>query len=227
MDRNDFIENILGGIFAVIAVAAAVAELFIGGVTAASAAACVKDIFGTLTVVVLFFAMVRDKLPRADFRQRFDAEMDAACEKYGALVRKETLNSAAEQDTKYAAAKRNKLASTICYVMADNINVMFGTPCNNYQRFLEVQNGDAAAAKFLLRKTFFNSPDFNENTLKSIGAKLYINLSAKYGGDWHHDEKKNEITVSFGRALKSSRDARMLAEICDHAVMLYVAESKK
>lgn len=46
MEKNDFIEQIIGGIFAIIAVGAAIAELVINGISSATIASCIKIFSG-------------------------------------------------------------------------------------------------------------------------------------------------------------------------------------
>lgn len=59
MDRRDWIEVYIGGAFGVIAIIAAIAEYCLGD--AGALAGCVKDISGTLVVVVLLFASIKFK----------------------------------------------------------------------------------------------------------------------------------------------------------------------
>jgi len=75
-DRKDFIEQILGGIFGIIAVAAAVCEMYLSGINAASIAGCVKDAFGTMAIIVLFFAIIKDSIPKAKFVDRLEAALN-------------------------------------------------------------------------------------------------------------------------------------------------------
>lgn len=63
MDRNDFTEKVIGGVLGAIAIVAAVMEMILGGFTAESIVAAVKDIAGTLVVVVLLVAFVKS-LPK-------------------------------------------------------------------------------------------------------------------------------------------------------------------
>lgn len=63
MDKIDFQEKVLGGIFGGIAIIAAIAEMFINGIDAASIVGAIKDVFGTLIVIVLFITFIR-QLPK-------------------------------------------------------------------------------------------------------------------------------------------------------------------
>lgn len=227
MDRNDFIEKIIGGIFAVIAVMAAIAEMFINGVSASTVTAGIKDVFGTLAVVVLFLAVVKDKIPSRDFREAFDNAMSGVCEKYKPLIRKETINSNGT-DTATKQNKVEKLERTICYQMADNINVIFGKTCNNYPRFLEIENKETTIIKLLIRKSFFNCENYTDTLLVEISNKIKENLELKFRDySFAIDEKKNEIYINTNRLMSSNKDAQLLADFIDNVVMLYIAESKK
>lgn len=63
MDKMDRDEKLWGGIFGIIAILAALTEMFINGVTASSIAGAIKDISGTLVVVVLLVTFLKS-LPR-------------------------------------------------------------------------------------------------------------------------------------------------------------------
>ncbi len=64
MDEFDFKEKVFGGIFGVIAIIAAIAEMFANGISVASILGAIKDIFGTLVVVVLLITVVKNLLPK-------------------------------------------------------------------------------------------------------------------------------------------------------------------
>lgn len=63
MDNLDFKEKIWGGIFGIVAICAAVAEMFINGMNASSVVGAVKDVSGTLVVVVILIAFIKS-LPK-------------------------------------------------------------------------------------------------------------------------------------------------------------------
>ena len=228
MNRDDFIDKILGGIFAVVAIIAAVIELVLGDISTATVAACIKDVFSTLAVVVLFFAVIKDKMPARNFRQAFEREMVEISAKYAPLIRKEEAPETQDAESASSIAKKKKLDSVICYDMASNLNVIFGAPCNDYPRFLEIHSRETTVVKFLIRKKFFDSPEFTETTLIQVANNIYINLFPKFNKyDFKVDEKKNEIKVDTGRLMASKKDAIELANLIDNAIMLYIAESKK
>ena len=59
MDKMDRDEKLWGGILGIVSILAAIAEMFIIGIDAASVAGAIKDISGTLVVVILLVAFVR------------------------------------------------------------------------------------------------------------------------------------------------------------------------
>jgi len=63
MDRIDFQEKKWGFIFGVIAIIAAIVEMIVSGISAASVVGAIKDIFGTLVVVVVFYYVIKT-IPR-------------------------------------------------------------------------------------------------------------------------------------------------------------------
>lgn len=64
MDKFDFEEKVFGGIFGVVAIIAAIAEMFVNGISAASILGAIKDVFGTLVVVILLITVVKNLLPQ-------------------------------------------------------------------------------------------------------------------------------------------------------------------
>lgn len=71
-DKQDFIEPM----FCMIAVCAAVCEMYLSGVNAVSIAGCVKDVFGTLAIIVLFFEVIKNKIPKVRFVDRLKAALN-------------------------------------------------------------------------------------------------------------------------------------------------------
>ena len=228
MNREDFIDKILGGIFAFVAIGAAIIELALGDISAASIAACIKDVFSTLAVVVLFFAVIKDKIPARNFRQAFENAMLEISEKYSPLIRKEEVHESQNDESAAVIAKKKKLDAVICYDMSSNLNVIFGSSCNDYPRFLEIHSKETTIVKLLIRKKFFDSSEFTETTLLEVANKIKTNLSIKFNEySFSVDEKKIEIYINTNRAMSTKKDAAELANLIDNAIMLYIAESKK
>lgn len=63
MDKLDIQEKLWGGVFGVIAIVAAIGEMFVNGVNTASILGMVKDVSGTLVVVIVMVAVARLIVP--------------------------------------------------------------------------------------------------------------------------------------------------------------------
>lgn len=229
MERNVFIENFIGGGCAVVAVGAAVVEMLVNGVTSETLVACIKDVFGSLAIVVLFFALVRDKIPAKNFREAFFNAMNPICKKYNPLIRKEEVSESIKNaDTKGATAKKEKLNRVICYEMATDLNVLFNAQCKEYRRFLEIEITDTTIVKLLIRQKFFDYSNFSETTLADVGNKISSNLIVNYPNyKIKFNNKNNELLIDMNRVMKNNKDAVELSKVIDSVVMLYIAESKK
>ena len=81
MDKLDLKEKILGGIFGVIAIISAIVEMFANGISISTVAGMMKDVFGTLIVVVLFVMVVKSLIPRK-YKQSFEERLKSALDKW-------------------------------------------------------------------------------------------------------------------------------------------------
>jgi len=64
MDKLDSKEKIWGGIFGIIAIIAALAEMIVSGISVETVLGAIKDIAGTLIVVVLLVAFLKSLMPK-------------------------------------------------------------------------------------------------------------------------------------------------------------------
>jgi len=79
MDKLDVQEKIWGGIFGVVAVLAAIAEMLTNGISASSVFGMIKDVAGTLVVVVVMVAVARLLVPKKasrSFEDRFQKALE-------------------------------------------------------------------------------------------------------------------------------------------------------
>ena len=79
MDKIDVQEKILGGIFGIIAIAASVCEMFAGGINAASVFGMIKDVSGTLIVVIVMITMAKLIIPKK-YEKSFEERLSNALE---------------------------------------------------------------------------------------------------------------------------------------------------
>ena len=87
MDKMDFQEKFLGGIFGIIAIIAAIAEAIASGISAATIFAAIKDVSGTLIVAVLLITFLK-QLPRKpkNLRERLEKEVELWGSKNSPLI---------------------------------------------------------------------------------------------------------------------------------------------
>ena len=79
MDKLDLQEKIWGGIFGVIAILAAIAELIAGGISVAAVFGTIKDVSGTLVVVVVMVAvakLIAPKKQEKSFEERMTGSLN-------------------------------------------------------------------------------------------------------------------------------------------------------
>lgn len=79
MGDLDLKEKLWGGIFGVLAIIAAIGEMFANGISLGSVLSAVKDVSGTLVVVVLFIAVVKSLIPvknSMSFTEKLESGLD-------------------------------------------------------------------------------------------------------------------------------------------------------
>lgn len=224
MDKFDLEEKILGGIFGVISIIAAIIELCSNGFTLATIAGTIKDVFATLVVVVLFVTVMRALRPQKpkNFRDLLNNAMVKVEKNYTPLIKKIEEN---ENDTE---AKIQKLQTVIRYGISTNVNALFTRDCSNYIRFFDINANTPDSIVFPVRETFFGSTEkspFNAETIihKMCGSLQYRFPEYEVSGDF----KRNEIVVKFNKTLSSAEDAENLSRLIDTLILLYIAETKK
>lgn len=224
MDKFDLEEKILGGIFGVISIVATIIELCANGFSTATIFGAVKDIFGTLIVVVLFVAVMKALKPKKakNFRDLLNTSMEKVEANYAPLIRKAI---AKESDSE---AKTKKLENTIRYEIGSNINALFEGDCGSYIRFFDIDAHNPDRIVFPVRETFFGSKEDSPFDAERIIYKVSGSLQKRFPDyDIKNDLKKNEITVDFKKTLSTADDAESLSRLIDMVVLLFIAENKK
>ena len=221
MDRNDFIEKIVGGILGAIAIVAAIGEMILDGFTAESIVAAIKDISGTLIVVVLLVAFVKSlpKKPK-NFREQFEADMSEIEQAYAPLIVKYVPKDTAKESAK---AKNEK---TIRYDILSSVDALFGKEQADHLRLFELNAEKPEKMCFYVREKFFGKP-FDA---KEIAENLSGRLQAKfpdYSVTHSADSSGETITVNFNKAMETEQDAAALVNLINAAILLFVARNKK
>lgn len=221
MDRNDFIEKVIGGILGAVAIIAAIVEMILGGFSAESIVAAIKDISGTLIVVVLLVAFVKSlpKKPK-NFREQFEADMSEIEQAYAPLIVKYVPKDTAKESAK---AKNEK---TIRYDILSSVDALFGKEQADHLRLFELNAEKPEKMCFYVREKFFGKP-FDA---KEIAENLSGRLQAKfpdYSVTHSADSSGETITVNFNKAMETEQDAAALVNLINAAILLFVARNKK
>lgn len=226
MEKLDFQEKIWGGIFAIIAVAAAIVEMFIGGADAAAIVGAVKDIFGTLVVIVLFVTVIKSlavKKPK-DFREALNSSMELVEKNYYPLVKK-----AEEKDTD-KENKKDKLQKVIRYEILSNVDCLFGAGKGSYLRYFDIDADAPSSITFFVREKFFGgSPEIPFDPM-TIAKDISNSLAARFPDfdiTYKSDKDGSEIKVNFGTILSTYEDAEAISKLIDITTLLFVARNKK
>ena len=227
MDRNDFIEKILGGVFAIIAVGAAVAELFVNGLSAATIVACIKDVFGTLAVVILFFAVMNNILPRWKFDDKLRGTLEEWQENNSnMIVRKPEHDNGEGGKTFYSLDMKTEVADFYNTESHKKTGLFVRMPVidkNNYQNSFEIS--------FSMNKgTFFGDVPESELTTddyKTIATRFIELTNAKYQGFATAQLKSPKtIIISFKNGLHTKSDIDTYIDVINTMYTAYLVSAR-
>ena len=224
MEQLDYQEKVWGGILGVIAILATLVEMLVNGISVASIAGAVKDISGTLIVVVLLITFLKQLPKKAkNFREVFEVEMKEVERKYSPLVKKATVRDTAKESTK------NKLEKTIRYEIAAKISPLFGSECKQYIRLFDVMDTEPTQITFFIRETFFGNTEtfpYNPDIIaKDIKSNLERNFK-EYLTKTSVKANEAEIIVDFKKPLSTNEDAKELVALIDTVTLLFIAKNK-
>lgn len=115
----DSFEKIGGGILGAIAIISAILEMFFNGVSATTIMAAIKDVSGTLIVVMVLIVALNKLFPKKQvgFSAIFREKMNAIIEKYNPIIKQ--IDS-----------------EKIEFHIADNLACLYGAKEGAYHRFL-------------------------------------------------------------------------------------------
>ena len=209
---DDSIEKVVGGIFGLIAIIAIIYEMYIGGFDKSAITGGIKDIAGTLITIVMLFVAINALKPKKkkqeDFDSVMDEEMKQIINKYNPIIcfwGKETYKG--KEMSRYNIANKLDAIST-------------NDPGGNNKIFRIAK--DVNEIEFSVSETVF--PTRREAVASRISSKLALAHS-----EFISDVKTNQtgFVLTFKEPLATGDNAKSVAEIIDHALLLYVAEFKK
>lgn len=172
---EDAIEKIIGGIFGVIAIAAIIVEMNLGGFNYEAVAGGVKDIASTLITVVMLIVAIKALRPRKEepfsFEKELKAELDMFVSENGRMLKAKDIEEG------------NR---------------------NYYELYMETDFNAYFGEKTTLRAGWFmRIPPINEATYSNSGIKISFHLNQ--GTFFGHNKPENEVDVyaAIGDKIKS------------------------
>lgn len=202
MDKLDSKEKIWGGIFGVIAIIAALAEMLVSGISTETALGAIKDIAGTLIVVVLLVAFLRSLMPKKydlTFEQRLaDALTNWQKDNSNMIVKK----ADSDGNDHYGLSMKTDPTSFFTRT-SDNANAGW------FVRLpvIDAENYDKPGIKVLFnlnRGTYFEkrtdlTDEEKKQGLSSLADKLRLYMMKEYGDIINNIEidKNNSITLTM------------------------------
>lgn len=209
-DKIEF-ETLWSGVLGIVAVIAALVEMILGGIDAVSIAAAVKDIAGTLAVIMVLLVAIRQlvhKEPK-NFDEVFTAEMEMVSNKYAPLLQK--------QD-----------GGMHRYFMASKLSAINDNTPGAYHKFFDLTKGTELEVS--ISKTVFVGAGGSEELFSATKGKIVSNIQNKCK---HFDivdkceSNSAGVKIFFKEALASASQAKELVAVIDCILLTFVAEYKR
>lgn len=210
LNDDDSLEKVVGGIFGVIAIIAAIAEIFLAGHSIESIVAGVKDVSGTLIVVVLLIAFIKDKKPThyKDFNKAFDFEMTKICEKYNPVI-----------------IKDEKVENR--YNIASKLSSIYSGQTGTYRTFFDYTE---TSMTFSVKKEIFmgrSTESFDERQ-KTIISQITSNIKDNFGDVITVCAPEKEgFKLEVIKKKTVTDQLEMMTGILERVLVLYFAESNR
>ena len=207
----DNFEKIGGGILGAIAIVSAILEMIFNGISTATVMAAIKDVSGTLIVVMVLLVALKKLFPKKQqgFSAVFRDEMKMLEEKYNPLI-------------KYVDSER------IEFQIADNCACLYSGKEGNYHRFFAFLEHEQSIT-FKTSKTFFfgRTSEGHEKELEDIAFAIASTVAHSFDGIEKFTDTKDSFTLFFKAPFESDASARELVAVIDKVLLLYVARCKK
>lgn len=207
----DYFEKIGGGILGAIAIVSAILEMIFNGISAATIAGAIKDISSTLIVVMVLLVALKKLFPKKQkgFTSVFYTEMASITEKYSPIIRQ------IESDK-------------IEFHIADNLSCLYGKESGSYHRFFAFSEKDQSITFKTSKTVFFGrSSEDHDKELEDIALDIAKTIDKEFNLVNKFSGSKDSFTLYFEEPLESDNSAKILAEIIDKILLLYVARCKK
>lgn len=207
----DNFEKIGGGILGAIAIVSAILEMLFNGISAATVMAAIKDVSGTLIVVMVLLVALKKLFPKKQqgFSATFHLEMEALVEKYNPII-------------KCVDAEK------IEFHIADNLACLYGEKEGTYHRLFAFSENEKSITFKTSKTVFFGrTSEDHENDLKEIALDIAKTVAYSFDGVEKFTGSKDSFTLFFKESFESDASAKELVEVIDKVLLLYVARCKK
>lgn len=229
MGRNDFIEKVLGGLFALVSIVGAVAEMILNDFSAASIAGGVKDIFATLVVVILFLAVAKDIIPKFKFEDKLKVALDTWQNENANMIIRDPITDIEHKGSEPSCYSLNLKTDVVDFYKDSSTTKSKGLFLRMPLLTRDNYSKEGVEIKFYLNKsTFFSNIPKGEDTPEKY-AKL-IDLFKGLINSKHHelaeaDGKDREITVTLKKPIKSNADIAELVAIINTMYTAYLVSA--
>ena len=228
MEQLDFKEKIWGGIFGVIAILAALGEMFVNGVSASSVLGAIKDISGTLVVVVLLVAVVRSLFPKKN-KKVFSERLESAIDEW----RENNKNLIAKDDKSDGSAEQYGLS------MKTDMNAFYGdSGSEKLGVFLRMpmltsnvwEKGGINIEFWLNRGTFFQGrtdlTDEQKNSqLNSLRDKFEKYIALKYSDFCTTSSTGSKIYAKIEQPIQRDEEIKKLIKLINSMYQAYLVSA--
>lgn len=207
MKKIEF-ETLWSGILGIIAVIAAVIELVLGGIDAVSIAAAIKDIAGTLAVVMVLFVAIKQTMHKEpkNFDEAFTIAMEMVSRKYAPLIQKQA-------DGKHR------------YFMASKLSAINDNTPGAYHKFFDLVK--PTELEISISKTVFVGVGGSDELFKQLKGRIVSVINKKV--ECFCIVKKCEVSAAgaklfFEEPLSTAAQANELANVIDCILLTFIAE---
>ena len=229
MEKNDFIEKIIGGVFAIAAIVAAIIEVILGGCSAEAIVGGAKDVFGTLVVVVLFFAVAKEIVPKRKFEDRLRIALEAWQRENGNMIVRDPATDIEHEGGSPSCYSLNLKTNVVDFYENTAMTKKKGLFVRMPLLTRENYNQEHVTLKFFLNKgTFFSDLPKGEDTADKY-AKLITHfaklINAKHNGFAVANAtagKDKEITVTLCNPITTNADIKKLVELINTMYTAYL-----
>ena len=215
------IETIFGGVFGIIAIVAAYLELQANEFTTSAIFGCVKDVSGTIVVVMVFLFAVRSFIPKklTGFQETFDSEIINVENKYFPIIKKAELDD----------SKSKNSNNLIRYELSTDLDSFFNENIGAYKRVFEFKKGTINRVDFFVSKSVFKgrSEESFADEQNAISHSFKNRIEKNFSTIKNVEITEEGFSLIFIEPLKSSLDAKNLVEIIEYIILLYMARYKK